>query len=305
MRTKLSTLVLSLLATPLCSAAGPFAQSEGAGPFSNDSHPGFFEPFPQDYSFKAADACTKTSPSGLIWPLCRKVGVTASFNDTTSDDDYPADEQGRDKRHTGTDIASRVGDSVYAPAAGTVRRVSTGASWGRSASGKTLSAVVIVADKAGPLGARFWVIAHIDPAVKEGQIVRAGQKVGTATLASHHHTHVGVGTGTSVPDDRLGRQDESRRDVSPFIDAVEVLSYEWKKEAIAELDRTRKKLKFPAHTREGACSGQLRVSEQCWQRRYDPPGAKSYYTLVADAERRETLYCVKEKRADCLTYDEW
>ena len=97
------------------------------------------------------------------------------------------------RTHNGVDYACTQGTAVAAPVAGKVVSAGAEGNWGT---------VVVLEDAAG----RSWRLCGVaDPAVKAGETVTAGQKLGTVgtvgcECAEESHIHVEVKQGESYLD---------------------------------------------------------------------------------------------------------
>ena len=97
------------------------------------------------------------------------------------------------RTHNGVDYACTQGAAVAAPVAGKVVSAGAEGNWGT---------VVVLEDAAG----RLWRLCGVaDPAVKAGDTVAAGQKLGTVgtvgcECAEESHIHVEVKQGESYLD---------------------------------------------------------------------------------------------------------
>ena len=150
---------------------------------------------PETEPSKAPSVPAKT-PTQETQPKKLKTAAPLSGNVTTlyAMENLSYNETTRDWRtHNGVDYACTQGAAVAAPVAGKVVSAGAEGNWGT---------VVVLEDAAG----RFWRLCGVaDPAVKAGDTVAAGQKLGTVgtvgcECAEESHIHVEVKQGESYLD---------------------------------------------------------------------------------------------------------
>jgi len=153
--------------------------------------------FPGGAAMPAAETAALPQPQAVIWAIDKDGdGVTDYYNPThggvRADDIFGSGEFGaiRDagkRRHEGVDYVAAPGAVVHAPIAGEVSRL------GYAYNGQGGYRVVEIVNSATKMKARVF---YVSPSVEVGDVVAAGQEIGTAQDLSTrypgitNHVHV-------------------------------------------------------------------------------------------------------------------